>query len=229
MNISKRMLLALVSVLAITGAQAQEQATKRTPATKQIAVYDSRSPLYERTPYFRTFFNVDWQLNGTIGNDIASDFGGWGASFTGGYYLTPHWGLGLFAAYHTNEEYVPRSTFPWHDGLLNTDQIHSLYQLPFGITARYRFWSGTLMPYIGVKAGAEYARATTYINGDGWYNTSWGFFVSPEVGVEVHPFKRAKFGFHVAAYYNYATNDNTLLWYKAEGLNNFGVRVGIAF
>ena len=197
MKTNHRQTIALVAVglLLATGGQAQEQAAQ--PTRKQIAVYDSRSPLYERTPYFRTFFNVDWQLNGTIDNDIASDFGGWGASFTGGYYLTPHWGLGLFAAYHTNEEYVPRSTFPWHDGLLNTDQIHSLYQLPFGVTARYRFWSGTLMPYIGVKAGAEYARATTYINGDGWYNTSWGFFVSPEVGVEVHPFKRAKFGFHV--------------------------------
>lgn len=216
-------------LLLATGAQAQEQAATPAPARKQIAVYDSRSPLYERTPYFRTFFNIDWQLKGTINNDIASGFNGWGASLEGGYYLTPHWGLGLFASYHTNEEYVPRTTFAWHDAALTTDQVHTLYQLPFGVTARYRFWSGTLMPYVGVKAGAEYARATTYINGSGYYNTSWGFFVSPEVGIEVHPFKRAKFGFHVAAYYDYATNDNTLLFYSSKGLNTFGVRVGIAF
>ena len=49
-------------LLLATGAQAQEQAATPAPARKQIAVYDSRSPLYERTPYFRTFFNIDWQL-----------------------------------------------------------------------------------------------------------------------------------------------------------------------
>ena len=56
-----------------TPPQAQEQAATAAPARKQIAVYDSRSPLYERTPYFRTFFNIDWQLKGTINNDIAEN------------------------------------------------------------------------------------------------------------------------------------------------------------
>lgn len=224
-NICKRAFMLTMLGLIVVGGYAQEKNNHR----KSLAIYDSRSPLYMRNPYFRSFYNIDWQLNGTINNKVAAGFNGWGANFEGGYYLTPNWGLGLFASYHTNEEYIPRTTFVWHDAALNTDQIHSLFQLPFGITARYRFWSGTLMPYIGVKAGTEFSRAETYINGSCLYNTAWGFFISPEIGTEIHPFKRAKFGFHVAAYYNYATNDNSLLWYSAEGLNNFGVRIGIAF
>ena len=180
-------------------------------------------------PLSRTFFNIDWQVNGTIGNDFASSTSGWGAHFEGGYYLTEHWALGAFIGFHTNNEYFPRQSFVWHNAALSTDQQHSLYQLPFGLSTRYRFCNGLFAPYAGLKMGAQYAESESYLNSLCLYNDQWGFYISPEVGVEIHPFKQKRFGFHLSVYYNYATNNNSLMWYDANGLNNYGLRLGVAF
>lgn len=177
----------------------------------------------------RTFFNVDWQVNGTIGNDFAGSTSGWGAHFEAGYYLTEHWAMGAFLGFHTNNEYFPRQSFVWEDAALSTDQQHSLFQLPFGLSARYRFCNGLFAPYAGLKLGAQYAESENYLSGVCVYNNQWGFYVSPEVGVEIHPFRQKRFGFHLSVYYNYATNDNSVMWYEADGLHNYGLRLGVAF
>ena len=36
-------------------------------------------------------------------------------------------------------------------------------------------------------------------------------------------------GFHLAFYYDYASNQNKLFTYKIDGLHNLGFRVGLAF
>lgn len=180
-------------------------------------------------PIDHIFFNVDWQVNGTINNDFAGNASGWGANFEAGYYLTEHWALGAFIGFHTNNEYFPRETFMWNNVALTTDQQHSLYQLPFGVSTRYRFINGLFAPYIGLKMGAQYSESESYINDVCYYNHPWGFYVSPEVGMEIHPFCQSRFGFHIAAYYNHATNDNSLMYYQVDGLNNYGFRLGIAF
>lgn len=177
----------------------------------------------------RTFFNADWQVNGTIGNDFVESTSGWGAHFEAGCYLTEHWAAGAFVAFHTNNEYFPRESFIWNGAALSTDQQHSLYQLPFGVSARYRFFDGIFAPYASLKLGAQYAETESYWGEVCSYNEQWGFYLSPEVGVEIHPFRKQRLGFHVAVYYSYATNDNTVMWYDADGLNNYGLRLGVSF
>ncbi len=177
----------------------------------------------------KIYFNIDWQLNGTISNDFADGISGWGAAFESGYYLTPSIGVGAFMGFHTNNEYIPRSVFNVDGQAISTDQQHSLFQLPFGVSARYRFSQGMLTPYVGVKAGAEYAESDSYMNEVCVYNNAWGFYMSPEVGVEIRPFGTNRIGFHLSAYYSYSTNDNSLMWYDVNGLNNYGFRIGIAF
>ena len=184
---------------------------------------------HSTTPTNRSFFNVDWQVNGTICNDFVGNTSGWGAHFEAGYYLTDHWALGAFLSFHTNNEYFPRQSFMWENAALSTDQQHSLFQLPFGISTRYRFFDGIFAPYAGLKMGAQYAESESYLNETCIYNDQWGFYISPEVGIEIHPLKVKRLGFHVAVYYSYATNDNSVMWYNANGLNNYGLRLGIAF
>ena len=43
----------------------------------------------------------------------------------------------------------------------------------------------------------------------------------------IFPFEKTDFGFQVAAYYSYSTNQNKT--YKLKGLNNVGFKLGIAF
>lgn len=176
-----------------------------------------------------TYFNADWQINLPLGNSFADNGSGWGASIEGGYYLTPSLAVGGFLAYHTNHEYVSRRTVPLSGtASMNTDQQHSLFQLPFGAAAHYRFDYNEFQPYVGLKLGAEYARMTSDFYLYEKTRNTWGFYLSPEVGVEYYPWPNG-IGFHAAMYYSFSTNRGTLLGSDISTLNNFGFRIGLAF
>lgn len=178
-----------------------------------------------------SYFNIDWQYNVPINNNISDKSSGWGMNFEGGYYVAPQFGIGGFISYHTNNQYIPRETFPIGDNsAVTTDQQHSVFQLPFGITGRYRFTTNSLFePYVAAKLGANYARLSSDYYVVEAYDKTWGFYASPEIGVSMFPFPGYKIGLHVAAYYSYATNKGSVLHYSVDGLNNFGIRVGLSF
>ena len=146
------------------------------------------------------YANVDWQFNAPLKNHFADKASGWGMNFEGGYFVTPNLGLGLFMNYSSNHEYFPRATFPVGEGTVNTDQQHTIFQLPFGAAARYQMnRGGAWQPYFGVK-----------------------------LGLNVYPWAYGP-GLHIAVYYSYATNKANVLTYNVDKLNNFGFRVGLAF
>lgn len=184
---------------------------------------------YGRSDLNPYFFVVDWQINGVIDNNFVDDASVWGTNLEAGYYLTENWAVGVFFSYQTNEDYIPRQSYIWENSILSTDQIHSIYQMPFGLSARYRFTNGIFAPYAGLKIGAQYTETESYMNNRCIYNEQWGFYLSPEVGVDIHPFKQKRLGLHLAVYYNYATNDNSIMWYDVKGLNNYGLRLGFVF
>ena len=175
------------------------------------------------------YYNVDWQFNMPI-NKFANKASGWGMNFEGGYYLTDNFAVGAFLAYHSNHKYIPRQTISLGDNSsINTDQQHTLFQMPFGVTGRYTFnRDGMFQPYISVKAGPQYARLKSTFNVFQNDDNTWGFYVSPEVGINIFPWVYQP-GIHVAAYYSYATNKGSVLTYGTDGMSNFGLRIGIAF
>ncbi|MCP3894320.1 MULTISPECIES: porin family protein [Bacteroides] len=175
------------------------------------------------------YANIDWQFNVPLSNGFANDASGWGMNMEGGYFVTPNIGLGLFLSYHSNHEYYGRTTIPLNNGSLNTDQQHTIFQMPFGVAARYQMnRGGTFQPYFGVKVGPSYAKVRSDYNMFETRENSWGFYASPEVGLNIYPWAYGP-GLHIAAYYSYATNKADVLTYSVDGLNNFGFRVGIAF
>ena len=175
------------------------------------------------------YANIDWQFNVPLSNGFANDASGWGMNMEGGYFVTPNIGLGLFLSYHSNHEYYGRTTIPFNNGSLNTDQQHTIFQMPFGVAARYQMnRGGTFQPYFGVKVGPSYAKVRSDYNMFETRENSWGFYASPEVGLNIYPWAYGP-GLHIAAYYSYATNKADVLTYSVDGLNNFGFRVGIAF
>lgn len=101
------------------------------------------------------YANIDWQFNFPLSNHFADKASGWGMSFEGGYYVTPNIALGAFLAYYSNHEYFGRQTLPVGEGgSINTDQQHTLFQLPFGLAGRYTFDRGSaFQPYVGLKVG----------------------------------------------------------------------------
>jgi len=152
-------------------------------------------------------------------------------SLDAGYEVTPDWTVGLFAAFHTNHRYVGRETFPLSSTeTLTTDQQQSAFQVPFGAFGRYYLYdNGYIRPYVAGKVGAMYEQNTTYLNTTGYYERPWGFYVSPEIGMNINPKRYHRYGFHVALYYSYATNQTNLFNYVENGRNNIGFRLGVCF
>lgn len=186
---------------------------------------------WAQAPAKKGYANIDWQFNIPLNNGFSDKASGWGMNFEGGYYITPNVGVGLFMAFHTNNEYIDTETLNLSTtSQLTCDQQHMLFQLPFGAAFRYRFMpEKKFAPYAGIKIGAQYGKTTSYYNVYNTTNEKWGVFVSPEIGVNIFPMGPNLFGFHLALYYDYASNQNRLLIYKIDGLHNLGFRVGLAF
>ncbi|WP_304583211.1 outer membrane beta-barrel protein [uncultured Alistipes sp.] len=178
-----------------------------------------------------SYINIDWQMNVPLGNSFADKASGWGMNFEGGYRITPAVAVGPFVSYHTNLQNIDRQTLILNNGsALTTNQKHAVFQLPFGVTGRYSWCNNSvLQPYIGLKLGASYSEFSSYYYVIKQYDDSWGFYMSPELGVSIFPNPTYRFGLHLALYYSYATNSGSLLTYKINNLSNFGVRVGISF
>ena len=176
------------------------------------------------------YANIDWQFNFPLGNDFVKKGSGWGMNFEGGYYVTENLSVGAFLTYHSNHKYIPRQTLNLSGTeSLNTDQQHTLFQMPFGVSGRYTFnREGMLQPYFSLKLGPQYGRLKTDFNAYQNTDDTWGFYVSPEIGMNIFPWVYQP-GIHVAAYYSYATNKGSVMTYDVDGMSNFGLRLGIAF
>lgn len=176
----------------------------------------------------RFYVDAGWQFNGTVSNSFSDNASGWGGYVEGGYYFLPRVAVGAFASFNTNNEYFPKQTYDTGDGTsVTTDMYHSLYQVPFGATLRYRFAWKKVQPYVEAKLGANYTREYELYSTFGARDSQWGFYVSPEAGVVFHPFNKSNLGLQLSAYYSYATNRSKA--FGIDGLNNLGFKVGLSF
>lgn len=179
----------------------------------------------------KVHLTIDWQMNAPLSTDFADKISGWGMNFEGTYDLTPRLSAGAFLSFHTNHTYVERQTISLSPTeSLTTDQQRSAFQLPFGAAINYSLGnSSCLRPYVGAKAGAMFARNTTYFGVGGLYDKSWGFYASPEIGLKIYPTQQKNWGFHIAGYYSYATNRTETLITDINRQSNVGFRLGIIF
>ena len=179
----------------------------------------------------KVHFAVDWQMNAPLSTGFADKISGWGMNFEGAYDVTSHFSAGAFLSFHTNHRYIDRQTISLSPTeSLTTDQQRSAFQLPFGATAAYTFCTDShVRPYVGAKLGAMFARDTTYFGTGGLYDTGWGFYASPEIGLKIYPNTQKNWGFHIAGFYSYATNRTETLTGNIDGQSNAGFRLGILF
>ena len=176
----------------------------------------------------RFYVDAGWQFNGTVSNSFSDNASGWGGYVEGGYYFLPRVAVGAFASFNTNNEYFPKQTYDTGDGTsVTTDMYHSLYQVPFGATLRYRFAWKKVQPYVEAKLGANYAREYQLFSVYGVRDSQWGFYVSPEAGVVLHPFNKSNLGLQLSVYYSHATNRSGA--FGIGGLNNAGFKLGVSF
>lgn len=181
--------------------------------------------------YRPMYFNIDWQFNAIVGDDYADTPTGWGMNFEGGYYVTPKLAIGLYASFHTADKHIGEQLLELSPSShLFTDQIHSVFQIPFGALLKYRFVEDSMFePYATLKLGTMYTSTSSTTQVLDFYDEQWGFNVQPEVGVTIYPSAHKRFGIHIAAYYNYATNQSQVLSYNINDINNVGFHLGFSF
>lgn len=186
---------------------------------------------YAQAYYDKIQFSAGWQANAPVGTDYTDNLDCWGMNFEINYNLDESWTVGGFFNFSTNHSYVGRKTLQLSGTeSLTTDQLRSLFQLPFGLGVSYKIWNNRILqPYVGAKLGASFAKATTYYGTGGLYDKQWGFYVAPEIGAKIYPFKNQRFGVLVAGYYSYSTNRLGTLTHDIDGLNNAGFRIGLLF
>ena len=179
----------------------------------------------------KAYMNLDWQIGIPMSGDFADETSGWGMNLEGGYFVCPTIAVGAFLNFQTNLSSVDRQTLDLGNGsALTTNQKHSIFQLPFGVTAR-KLWrkDHRLQPYFGMKMGACYSEVSSYYYIVQEYDNGWGFYLSPEIGATMSLGAKRKIGIHMAMFYSYATNGGKVLNYSVDGLSNLGFRMGIAF
>ena len=177
------------------------------------------------------YIDIDWQFNIPINTGFADRAAGWGMALDGGYYVTDNIGVGAFMNYSTNNQYIERETLHLSEtASLTTDQQHSIFQMPFGASVRYRFLPDAIVkPYISLKLGTEYSKVSSYYNSFTSSDKSWGFYLCPELGTTFYFTSTQSVGLHLALYYSYATNRANVLVYDVKGINNAGFRLGLSF
>lgn len=181
--------------------------------------------------YKPMYFNIDWQFNAIVGNDYADTPTGWGMNFEGGYYVNSKLAVGLYASFHTANKHIGEELLQLNESShLYTDQIHSVFQIPFGALLKYLFVEDTMFePYVTAKIGTMFSRTSSTTQVWEFYEEKWGFNVQPEVGVTIYPSAAKRYGIHIAAYYNYSTNQSRILTYDIDGINNVGFHLGFSF
>lgn len=176
------------------------------------------------------YFGLGWQYGSPFSNGFVNKPSGYGFYLEGGRYLNDKFSVGAFLNAQTNYEYTPRSSYPvGTSGTLTTDMQHGLYQLPFGVTARYRFLTGRVQPFLALKVGANYAYAYTDVPTLRYYDKSWGAYFSPEIGVVAFPFGFRSVGFNLSAFYSFSTNESVPFLQGFNGVNTAGLRLGLIF
>lgn len=195
-----------------------------------LCVLFCATPQLQAQGYTRGYISAGWQYNVPFSTGFTDKASGYGLYFDGGYYLTPFFSLGVFINHQQNYEYVPRQTHSISSTAeVNTDQQHRIKQLPFGISARYRFYTEKWQPYVSLKAGTSYISTYSDFHTLSVYDQTWGFHLSPEIGVALFPFQHSRLGFNLAAYYSYSSNHNEMILYDMKGVNNAGLRLGLIF
>lgn len=177
----------------------------------------------------KVFISAKWQVN-HLSNNFIKGTSGWGISLDANYYITEKFSTGIFAGWHTNNEYTDNETYIYENQTVNTSMQRSVYQVPLGILGRYDIADNkTVSPYVQLKIGANYSKQSVYLPIAELNNKNWGIYISPEVGINVYLVKSIKLVLQASTYYAYASNTfNFMNAHKVTGLSNLGLRIGLS-
>lgn len=139
-----------------------------------------------------------------------------GANFNFGFFVTDNISIGADFSWGYNQKAVSPEVYYIND---NTAVYTALYKttqnIPMKAQFKYLFNpEGFVKVYASAGLGATSYTEYTQIQEYQFSNSSWGFLMSPEVGVYIPFGRNSQWGANVVAGYNWATNKVQNLYFN---------------
>lgn len=172
------------------------------------------SKRFDANPYTQ-IYSINWQSNLPLGatRNHISDMSFNGANIYFTYCFTDNLAIGIDFSWSYSQKYSPNTTYLINENTAFHGTVVKKSQM-FPIKAQFKY---IITPesfaklFVSAGIGAlSYTKTLRIQDYDIWDNT-WGFLMSPEIGVLIPFGKSASWGAGITAGYNWATN-------KVQGL-----------
>lgn len=166
-------------------------------------------------PTFQLRYGIGFPLNGLKDQVNNTSYNGWDASLL--FPIGSHFSLGAAVEFQDFYQKYPRAIYPYGEGSnISAVVSNSIQNVPILLKGTYKFLSSRapIQPYIGAGVGVN---AVTYRQYLGEFSnvdvTNGRLALNGEAGLLIPVTRNHRFGFNVAAEYNY-------LPYNLMGVNN---------
>lgn len=178
------------------------------------------------TPIFQLRYGIGFPLNGLKDNVNSTSYNGWDASLM--FPVGQHFQVGLNIEYQDFYQKYPMATYPYGDKSTNITAVvsNSIQNIPITARATYKFLSSqaAVQPYISAGVGVNAVSYRQYLGEFSNIDQNNGkLAVNGEAGVLIPVTRNRKFGFNLAAEYNYLPYNE----FGIDNLNYWGVKGGL--
>ena len=185
-------------------------------------------PYYDagNTPIFQLRYGIGFPLNGLKDNVNNTSYNGLDASLM--FPIGAHFQVGVNIEYQDFYQKYPMATYPYGDKSTSITAVvsNSIQNIPITARGTYKFLSSQalIQPYISAGVGINAVSYRQYLGEFSNVDQNNGkLALNGEAGVMIPVTRNHKFGFNLAAEYNY-------LPYNEFGINNlnfWGVKGGV--
>ncbi len=179
----------------------------------------------------RQIYSLSYQMNIPLGDsrDFVSKASFEGVNINWAYFVAPKIAVGFDLSYNNYHQKIGQKIYRPNDNMaVNAAQYR--YTQAFPIKAQVRYFCNPdnyIKCYTGLGIGALSAGQHIIVQDlDQWHN-SWGFLLSPEIGMLIPFSADSQFGVNVTAGYNWSTNKSTFGNIDINRLQSFYFNVGL--
>lgn len=179
----------------------------------------------------KQIYSINYQINVPSGSmrDFVSNASFEGVNINWAYFLSDKVAVGLDFSYNNYHKKIGQRVYrPTEDMAINAAQYRYTQAFPLKAQVKYFFSQNRYIKgYAGLGIGALSAGQHIVIQDLGDWHNSWGFLLSPEIGMLIPFGADAPFGANVTAGYNWSTNKSTFGNIDIDNRQSFYFNVGL--
>ena len=186
-----------------------------------------------RVTSMKQVYSVNYQMSLPVGptSDFVSKMSFEGININAAFFLTNNWSVGIDLSWNNQHQKIDKQVYyPTENVAINAAQYRYIQSFPLKAQVKYFVNPECLIKaYAGLGVGALSSTQHSIIQDYDFWNSQWGFLLSPEIGVLI-PFTQTElFGLNVTAGYNWATNKYDMDQISVKNIQGLYFNVGLFF